>query len=728
MSSWGSPEDTVDPTIKSVHNYKWHWRKIIEKMRVNNDKFFIIWTNAPLASSTNEQALLAHYFCKWAKDTLAAGKDPIFGKFPINVFVFDYFHKLTDAASNWKLKSIYSAVDNVNYPNAAATALVAPALVQESFNAVLIFENYFNPDMISVPILVSPVDTAANVSRNVTLRWRKIQYATRYSMQIALDTGFTSIIESDNSVPDTFYTARNLYYNMKYYWRVKCYNYGGATNWSTRRSFKTIIAPPGIPGLIQPSNEQTNAPVNLYFSWSQSAPSADKYRFQIARNSNFSNMVLDSQNITVTSILVLNKLDSTTTYYWRVKGINIGGESLWSEVRSFTTISAIPSNITLLQPQDFTNNVVLNPNFRWNSSARAARYIYQLATDNSFNNLVNNDSAVTDTTHTITPDLLNDMTYYWRVRAVNSTGSSLWSKVWEFHTIKAAPDAPGFVYPLDGEINIPVKPKFVWNVSTRAERYSFQVSYSASFTNNIYDNVIIQDTFYIGDMELQRNQVYWWRLKAINYAGESDWTSSASFTTLVMPPATTLLFSPGKGDTAVPAYTTFVWDATPGAESYILQISKDYRFLVMILNKTGITDTTLTLINPLDNSMEYFWRVKAVNAGGEGSWSTYSNFFTEEFTAVEDETAGSIISVLPNPFSNSFTLKFNLTEPGIVTGYLYSLNGREICTLVNKWFDVGENNININTSSLDGISENGILICKFRIGDKTKTIKLVRHQ
>ena len=402
-------------------------------------KFFIIWTNAPLAASTDEQALLSHYFCKWAKDTLATGKDPLFGKFPINVYVFDYFHKLTDANSKWKLKTIYSAVDNVNYPNSAATALIAPALVQESFNAILIFENYFNPDMISIPILVSPNDTATNVAQNITLRWRKVQYATRYSVQIALDTGFTSIIESDNSVIDTFYTAGSLYYNKKYYWRVKCYNYGGATNWSTRRSFTTIIAPPGVPGLIQPNDEKTNAPVFLYFTWSQSAPAAEKYRFQLAKNSNFSNMVVDSQNIKVTSILVLNKLDSTTTYYWRVKGINIGGESFWSEVWSFTTISAIPANVTLIQPQDFTNNIALNPVFKWNSSARATRYIFQLASDNSFNNIVNNDSAVTDTSHTITPDLLNDMTYYWRVKSVNGTGGSLWSQVWAFHTIKPLP-------------------------------------------------------------------------------------------------------------------------------------------------------------------------------------------------------------------------------------------------------------------------------------------------
>ena len=66
--------------------------------------------------------------------------------------------------------------------------------------------------------------------------------------------------------------------------------------------------------------------------------------------------------------------------------------------------------------------------------------------------------------------------------------------------------------------------------------------------------------------------------------------------------------------------------------------------------------------------------------------------------------------------------------PEVVTGSIYGINGQKIYTFVNKWFDAGENIVNINASSLYGISDNGILICKLRIGNKTKTIKLVRHQ
>jgi hypothetical protein len=133
----GQPSDTLDPTNKTIFNYKWHWRHIINVMKSNPNNFFVIWTNAPLvyAETNSTEAYLADQFCRWAKDTLARGLDPQFGTFPKNVFVFDFFHKLADA--NGFLQSQYATAPNDSHPNAAATELVAPLLVQEMLDAFL---------------------------------------------------------------------------------------------------------------------------------------------------------------------------------------------------------------------------------------------------------------------------------------------------------------------------------------------------------------------------------------------------------------------------------------------------------------------------------------------------------------------------------------------------------------------------------------------------------------
>lgn len=144
IDSWGQPSDTAtDPTYKSVYNYKWHWRHIIKVMENHPDNFFAIWTNAPLeTNSTNAtQADLSLKFSTWAKDTLAEGLDPLFGAFPHNVYVFDYFNKI--AGPDGIEPVMYATSPGDSHPNGAATDYIAPQFVDEIFTAALAYEQYY---------------------------------------------------------------------------------------------------------------------------------------------------------------------------------------------------------------------------------------------------------------------------------------------------------------------------------------------------------------------------------------------------------------------------------------------------------------------------------------------------------------------------------------------------------------------------------------------------------
>lgn len=145
MSGPGQPSDTLTPWLKTVWNYKWHWRHIIRAMASHPDNFFAIWTNAPLEPySTNaSEAIYSRQFCTWAKDTLATGLDPVYGAFPPNVYVFDFFQKLT--GPDGMMLSSFAAGPGDSHPNASATALVAPQFVQEIFNAAIIYEATRSP-------------------------------------------------------------------------------------------------------------------------------------------------------------------------------------------------------------------------------------------------------------------------------------------------------------------------------------------------------------------------------------------------------------------------------------------------------------------------------------------------------------------------------------------------------------------------------------------------------
>jgi hypothetical protein len=141
ISALGTGADTLNPNIKSVANYKWHWRFLVSVMKERPQNFFIIWTNAPQVSgSTNaSEAALSDAFCRWAKDTLARDLDPIVGTFPKNIFVFDFFHLLAGADGMLPLQLASGSSDS--HPNASATALVAPQLVQQVFDAARAYES-----------------------------------------------------------------------------------------------------------------------------------------------------------------------------------------------------------------------------------------------------------------------------------------------------------------------------------------------------------------------------------------------------------------------------------------------------------------------------------------------------------------------------------------------------------------------------------------------------------
>jgi hypothetical protein len=144
IESWGQPSDTTDPTYKTVYNYKWHWRHIVKVMKDHPQNFFAVWTNAPLEiNSTNaSQASFSKMFCRWAKDTLATGQDPVFGAFPANVYVFDYFGKMSDE-NGYELPQFVTGAGD-SHPNGAGTDFAAPQFVDEIFNAAIAYESQYN--------------------------------------------------------------------------------------------------------------------------------------------------------------------------------------------------------------------------------------------------------------------------------------------------------------------------------------------------------------------------------------------------------------------------------------------------------------------------------------------------------------------------------------------------------------------------------------------------------
>ncbi|HVP80105.1 MAG TPA: hypothetical protein VMV04_19665 [Thermodesulfobacteriota bacterium] len=190
--------------------------------------------------------------------------------------------------------------------------------------------------------------------------------------------------------------------------------------------------------LTSPANGATNVSTTPTLSWNK-VSCAINYRLQIANDSSFQSMVLDQNGITDTSYQVLSGLLSNSkTYYWRVNANNAGGTNAWSLFWSFTTGVAAPSAPTLVSPANNATGVSTTPTLSWNASSGATSYGLQVSTSQTNwtgSNLKVNQSGITGTSQAVR-GLANNTVYYWRVNATGAGGTSPWSSVWTFTTLK----------------------------------------------------------------------------------------------------------------------------------------------------------------------------------------------------------------------------------------------------------------------------------------------------
>ncbi len=356
MSGPGSNADTLSPVTKSVANYKWHWRSLISMMKERPQNFFVIWTNAPLvAGNTNaSEAALSDAFCTWAKDTLAAGQDPLVGTFPNNVFVFDFFHKLAGADGMLPLQ--YAAGSSDSHPNAAATTMVAPQLVQQMSDAALEYESSMNTGLPVAVTLNGPPDNATNQAVNPTLGWFPAAGATSYWLEAGTSSGFaTGVVFSDSTLTGTEKGLEGLSNNTTYYWHVRAENAIGAGEFSPTRSFTTGAPVPPAIRLVTPLNNVSVSSDTVRCVWRLSPSWWDW--FEISTDSSFAFSTSIDSALTDTSKVVHN-LRNNTPYYWRVRGGNPAGWGPFGERRSFTV------SFTAVEDQnDIPPTFVLNQNY-----------------------------------------------------------------------------------------------------------------------------------------------------------------------------------------------------------------------------------------------------------------------------------------------------------------------------------------------------------------------------
>jgi hypothetical protein len=237
--------------------------------------------------------------------------------------------------------------------------------------------------------------------------------------------------------------------------------------------------PPDAPSLLNPPNGASGTSCTPTLDWTDST-GATTYTVQVSVSSDFTstlvNQVVSSSQYTIPSGVLM----SFTKYYWRANATNVNGTSGWSPTWNFTTGDcggvAVPDVPTLISPTNESSDTSCTPTLDWTDSTGATSYTVEVSTESSFSSTIVSPT-VTVSQYTI-PDatLSSYTTYYWRVNASNSAGTSGWSSVWNFTTGDCGWVCPGNVCGTTDPPNCTVKAYLVGHLKDSTAPYYYETT------------------------------------------------------------------------------------------------------------------------------------------------------------------------------------------------------------------------------------------------------------
>lgn len=201
---------------------------------------------------------------------------------------------------------------------------------------------------------------------------------------------------------------------------------------------------------------------------------------------------------------------------------------------NFGTVPSLPapSVPVLSSPANAATNQTLAPTLTWAAATAATSYNLEYSTSSTFASNVITITGIATTSRAIS-GLANSTTYYWRVSASNSTGTSAYSAQRSFTTAAplAVPAAPTLRSPAANATNVSRSAALSWNAATRATTYDVQVSTDINFSVITFGRTGITARNVTVSPQLGSRVVYYWRVRGVNTTGPGAWSAARSFTT-----------------------------------------------------------------------------------------------------------------------------------------------------------------------------------------------------
>ena len=373
---------------------------------------------------------------------------------------------------------------------------------------------------------------------------------------------------------------------------------------------------------------------SLTVRWSAPAntgPAITGYDYRYKKTSENSWIEVTGGSASALLTAVIASLDGGTSYDVQVRATNPEGTGRWSPTTSATTGTVAPEAVDDLAATATSASAI---NLAWTApgdgGSAITRYRLERKTGGGSFSPVSSSIAADATSHTDS-GLNAGTTYTYRIRAVNAVGNGGWSSEASATTGSTMPGAPTS---LGAAANGQTQIDLSWTAPSSdggaaISGYKIEVSDDGgtSWANLVTNTSSAATTYRHTGLTADATRHY--RVSAINAAGTGAASSAASATTAApdVPGAPTGLGATANGQTRINLTWTAPGDGGSAITRYRLE-RKTASGSYSVVSSSIAANATSYADSSLSAGTAYTYRIRAVNAVGNGGWSNEASATT----------------------------------------------------------------------------------------------------
>ena len=449
----------------------------------------------------------------------------------------------------------------------------------------------FAPDAPAIP--AAPRVTIGNSSDSgkPKLTWAAVDGAAKYEIYRSTQqsTGYSLL----GTTTSTSYVNTGAAVGTTYYYKVRAVNSAGTSAYSNIVSGRAKAAIPAAPRVTIGNSSASGKP---QLTWA-AVDGAAKYEIYRSTQQSTGFTLLG----TTTSTSYVNTGAAVgKTYYYKVRALNVDGAAgAYSSTVSGAAKAVAPAAPTVTMTYSDSGK----PKLTWSAVSGAASYrVYRSESRGTGYSLL----GTTTSTSYVNTGAAAGKTYYYRVKAVNSAGTSAYSNIVSGTARTPAPAAPVLK---GGTSSASGKPQLTWAAVDGAAKYDVYRSNSADGT---FSKVGSTDKTTYVNTGAVKGVTYFYKIRAVGASGASGFSNTVAIHVagVVKAPAAVVL----SGIKADAAGITVTWKTTANADTYNV-LRRDasntaWKVIARGVSGTSYKDTTVA------RGVMYSYTVQGVAADG----------------------------------------------------------------------------------------------------------------